>query len=79
MTDKEISDYLYDGILLELEDNSFAIWYDHQYQHTSQRKVRLAAFRKEMIRRLTLIHNIAARCELFEALEKVEDYISREI
>jgi hypothetical protein len=78
MTEEEISDYLYDGILLDLEDKSFQTWYDYQYQKTSLRKVRQVPFRKELIRRLTLLHDIYTRREIFEILEKLEKYSSYE-
>ena len=79
MTDKQISDYLCDGILLDLETKSFDTWYNYQYEHTSLRKVRQASFRKELIRRLTLLHNIYSRRELFETLENLEKYSSYEL
>jgi hypothetical protein len=79
MTEKEKSDYLYDGILLDLENKTFETWYNYQYDHITQKKARQAAFRKELITRLTRLHTIYARLELFETLEKLEEWISSEI
>ena len=72
MTRNEKSDYLVNKLLFDAEQSRFDKWYQTQYSKTSLRKVRQAAFRKEMEKWLTHLNKLELPVKVFEALEKIE-------
>ena len=73
MTEEEKSQYLFDKLMLEVEEKSFEDWYQLQFDKTSLRRIRQAAFRSEMERRRARINELIVTCKLFETLEMMEE------
>ena len=72
MIDKEKAEYLVNKAKFDLEEDTFSNWYRYNYEHTSLRKIRQAAFRKEMVRRTLRLQALSVPLVLFESLEKFE-------
>ena len=78
MTEEEKSQYLFDKLTLEVEEKSFEDWYQLQFEKTSLKRIRQAAFRNEMVRRRARINELIVPCKLFETLEMMEEDAAEE-
>ena len=60
MTEEEKTQYLFDKLMLEVEERTFEDWYQLQFDKTSLKRIRQAAFRNEMERRRARINELFA-------------------
>lgn len=73
MTEEEKTQYLLDKLMLDIEERTFEDWYQLQFDETSLKRIRQAAFRIEMERRRARINKLIVPCKLFETLEMMEE------